>query len=73
MSESLKLSARTKDDPEAAFLDSLENVSDIIAALSTTCGSIQELLDTVDAARQVPGVLRLTMDKVKTHLTAQKR
>ncbi len=73
MSDSLKLSARTKEDPEAVFLDSLENVSDIIAALSTTCASVQELLDTVDAARQVPGVLRLTMDKVKTHLNTQKR
>lgn len=67
MSEALKLqSGRNKvEDVEQSFLSSLEDVADIVNALAPHCATVEELAETVNAARVVPGVLRMVLEKVK--------
>lgn len=63
----LKLSSTrpaTTEDRMQASIELLESVEDVILALRDICPTTAELQDTVNAARQVPGVLRMVMDKV---------
>ncbi len=67
MSESLKLTSgkTSREDVEAAFVGSLEDVDDIVNALKGSVASVDELAELINAGRVVPGVLRMIMDKVK--------